>query len=172
MLKVSFIKNKKFPIKTVQRNEFKRETVVTLKGEVLLPEFLQYHIPPKVWDWVESCKNVEATFSVTKMHLTIRGKAKRSEEDTNNPVFGERVAEARAKINLYNFMWSLCCYLEDYYEKVLYGNCIVAEDAKDSDDPESLDYARCKYQRLHDSENEHLNKLLAHEPDTESPSKP
>lgn len=164
MFKVSFKENKKFPVKKVERIEHTRETIVTLKGTVKLPLFLQCYIPSSVLEWMDTCKNVQVELTMTQMHLTIRGKARRSENDTDNPVFGERIAECRAKINLYKYIATLCCMITRCYEKFLYGdNALVLKEAIVHMD--NIDSALRKYNRLWNSEYEHLQNLLAHEPD-------
>lgn len=166
MFKVSFKENPKFPVKKVQRIEHTRETIVTLRGTVNLPVFMQYYIPPKIWDWIDSCKNVQAEITMTKMHLTVKGKARRNEDDgdADNPVLGERIAEARAKINLYKFMYHLISELYVYYCRLLSSNTLTEGTYKDN----TIQGAMTKYVNFYNREEAHLKALLAHESDTES----
>lgn len=169
MLKVSFKKNKRFPTKKVWKNDKTRETFVVLKGVAKLPLFLQYSIPHGILDWMYTCKNVEAEVTMSRIYLTIKGKARRADGDTENPILGERIAECRAKINLYRFMWSLCDKIASYFENMLYGGYPQVEYVEHEKE-DNLDRAIFKYKNLYESEQKHLRKLLEHESDTESSS--
>lgn len=169
MFKVSFKENPKFPVKKVQRFNDGKITIVTITGVAELPQFLQCFIPPKIYDWMENCKNVQAYLTMTKMHLTIKGKARRNEDDgdTDNPILGERIAEARAKINLYKFMRTLTDKLYEQYCRLL----SPVTTTKGYADTDTIMGANLKYSNLYNREEAHLRYLLAHEPDTESSQK-
>lgn len=167
MFKVSFKENPKFPVRKVQRIEHTRETVVTLRGAVSLPVFMQYYIPSKIWDWIESCKNVQAEITMTRMYLTVRGKARRAYDDADNPILGERIAECRAKINLYSFMYHLISELYVYYCRLLSSNTLTESGCKDN----TVHGAMTKYANFCNREEAHLKALLAHESDTENNQK-
>lgn len=167
MFKVSFKENPKFPVKKVQRFKDGKVTIVTLKGVVKLPKFLCYFFPPELFDWMDTCKNIEAEVTMSRMYLTIKGKARRSDNDTENNVLGERIAECRAKVHLYKFMQTLTSKLYVYYCRILSTN--TSTETNQGDD--TIAGANLKYGNLYSREIAHLKSLLAHESDTESSQK-
>lgn len=166
MLKVSFKENPQFPVKKVQRFNDDRVTVVTLKGVVKLPKFLQYFIPPKIFDWMETLKNVDAEVTMSRMFIKVTGKSICVEEDKVDKVLGERIAEARAKMHLYKFMETFIRLLINYYITAIIGDTFEPVDPCNDDD--NVYNALHKYQRLYNDEQKHLNILLGHESNTES----
>lgn len=168
MFKVSFKNQGRFPAKRVQRFSGGKVTVVTLKGAAQLPVFSQHYIPKEVYDWVEACKNVEATFTLTHLYLTATGKSKRAEGDADDPVLAERVAECRAKINLYKFMVNLTSKLLVYYGRLLSTNTSMETHKGD----DTIEGANLKYCNLYSRELAHLKALLTHEPHTEGTPQP
>lgn len=164
MFKVSFKENPNFPVKKVQKFNDDKITIVTLYGEVQLPVYMQHYIPPEIWDWMECGKNVEATISTAKIHLTIKGKARKADDDVDNPVLGERIAECRAKINLYRFMYHLISKLYIYYCQLLSVNTLTEGGYKD----DTIQGAMTKYANFYSREEAHLKALLTHEPDTDN----
>lgn len=167
MFKVSFKENQKFPVKKVQRFNDDKITIVTLKGVAELPKFLCCFFPPEIFEWMDTCKNVEGEITMSRMYLTIRGKARKSGYDMEDPVLGERIAECRAKINLYRFMYKLTGKLYAYYGRLLSVN--TSTETHKGDD--TIAGANLKYANLYNRETAHLNALLAHEPHTESSQK-
>ena len=83
--------------------------------------------------------------------------------ETPNPVIGERIAEARAKIKVYKFMHTLCKKLMYHYYGILYG---VPEGIGElhtkviSDHQGGLQEACNKYATLWLKESQHLGKLM------------
>lgn len=168
MFKVSFKQNPRFPTKKVQRFSDGKVTIVSLKGEMKLPKFLQPFIPPEIWKWIDTCRNVEATFTLTYMIITVHGKAKRADNDPDNPIFGERIAECRAKINLYRFMCLFLDKLYTYYGRILSNDTLSHSNAND----ETIGGTMIRYANLLTFEKAHLLHLLHHESDTESSPQP
>lgn len=169
MFKVSFKENPQFPVKKVQRFNDDRVTVVILKGVVKLPKFLQYFIPPKIFDWMETLKNVDAEVTMSRMFIKVTGKSICAEEDTVDKVLGERIAEARAKITLYKFMCKFCIKVTDFFVEQLYGTSFLDIDRMyNINVKDNVDYAMGKYLHLYEKECKHLNILLGHESNTES----
>lgn len=164
MFKVSFRENPIFPNKKVQRLNDGKVTLVTLLGVVDMPVFLQYFMPREILTWMDTCKNVEAECNISKMHIIARGKAVRADGDADDPVLGERIAECRAKINLYRFMAKLTGKLYVYYGKLLSTDTSTSSHKGD----DTISGANIKYCNLGSRELAHLKALLAHEPDTES----
>lgn len=169
MFKVSFKENPQFPVKKVQRFNDDRVTVVTLKGVAELPVFLQYFIPYKVLDWTDTLKNVDVTFTMTRMFITVTGKSICSKEDKVDKILGDRIAEARAKVYLYKFMVLFLNKIWRYFIEQLYGTTSIKCTADKKDvNKEHLNEAVYKYWRLYKDEQKHLNMLLGHESNTES----
>lgn len=164
MLKVSFRKEPNSEVKEVVRYHDGKVTIVSYRGIVLLPRFLYRDFPLTIWQWVDRCRNVMADVTIDSMYLIASGKAKRAEGDVDNPVFAERIAEARAKIHLYKFMRDFCQKLIDHYISEVFGK--VSTSILNPDD-NTLYGALSKYRLLLERENAHLKELLAHESDTE-----
>ena len=155
MYKVSFTDN----FKKVERFNNK-VTKVTLKGTIKDAWALDYlNIPQSIYDWMKdnNCKDFDT--------LEISGIAVRSDNDKDNPVLGERLAEARAKLKIYKFMKTFCNKMLKYYKFKLYGTkanneIIVKTDPEGLSCNDSLLKAYMKYDRLVDVENTHIKQLL------------
>ena len=161
MFKVSF-RDFDGPSKKVQTfND--RVTIVTLKGRMALPNWW-YNIPSDILDWVRRHPSIDAWESLANNELVIvvQGKTIRAEEDEDNPVIAERIAESRAKIRLYKFLEKLCEKLMKYYYGIMYGNAefdVIRE--SHSEEPKDCIYLACKkYRELWIKEFHHLGKLL------------
>ena len=160
MFKISF-RDFDGPSKKVQTfND--RVTIVTLKGRMALPNWW-YNIPSNILDWVRRHPSIDAWESLANNELVIvvQGKTIRAEEDEDNPVIAERIAESRAKIRLYKFMKTLCNMLINHYYGIVFGNqeydmrCNILEAPKDC-----IDAAETKYIALYTKELHHLGKLM------------
>lgn len=156
MLKVSF----KEGFKKVQKfNE--RATVVTLTGEVIIPSWEMF--PNKIQRWMfdeQNTVDVEDTISLLKIKAV--GKSVKAEEDTDNPVLAERIAEARAKLKIYRFMYKLCKKMLRYYFTSMYGNAEVGRVLESHTEPQKdcIWVAGRKYMGLMIKESHHLGQLL------------
>ena len=160
MFKVSFI-DYDGPCKKVQTFNDK-VTVVTLKGRMALPDWW-YNIPSDILDWVRRHPSVDAWESLANNELVIvvQGKTVRAEEDEDNPVLAERIAESKAKIKLYKFLRKLCDKLFRYYHNIVYGNLKVTYQSSCAGIfTDYLLKASIKYIDLWIRELEHLDKLL------------
>lgn len=142
MIKATFDNKKK---KVVIYNE--RVTIVTLEGQI---KNIPYECFLTLSKWLDTQSNVtiESKFyhSCSAMHFTVEGKAKRNPDDEFDPVLGERLAESRAKLKLYRFLYRVCDYCYKYYTKQLYGY-------------EGSLRGRKKYDELIITEKEHFNTL-------------
>ena len=156
MLKVSF----KDGFKKVQRfNE--RATVVTLKGEVVVPYWELF--PNKIQEWMFQEQNtVEAEDTISRLKIKAVGKSVRAEEDADNPVLAERIAEARAKLKIYNFMYRLCNKLLKHSFSQMYGNAEISNITESHSEPpkDCMWLATRKYMGLMIKESHHLGQLL------------
>ena len=146
MYKVSFKGN----FKTIIRKD--RTTIVDLIGEVDFPKGFSENITPETFDWAASNDYV-----ISNNYVRFRGKAVRHPDDEDNPTLGERIAEARAKISLYRFMYNLLKKVYIHYCEVAFGidDFYPAHVKKDS-----LYGAIEKYQKLWILESHHLGVLL------------
>lgn len=110
MIKLSF-KTTDVHSKIIQRFDNGRVTIVTLRGTVKM------ECPfPKIFTIISSHPFITA-FKDGKYHFTVVGIAKRSPDDTDNPLLTERIAESRAKIKLYKFAAKICVRYIEYLEK-------------------------------------------------------
>ena len=152
MYKVSFADD----FKKVKRFNNK-VTKVTLKGTIKNTYTSDdLYIPQSIYDWMRdnNCKFPDT--------LEVSGIAIRSDNDKDDPVLGERLAEARAKLKIYKFMKTFCHKMLEYYTLKLYGtkasnNTIVI---KVNPEKDSLFKAYMKYDKLVDVENNHIKQLL------------
>jgi hypothetical protein len=134
---------------------------VTLTGTMHLPEAWQI-IPLKINEWVNwrsYASSISIDFNVANETMIIKviGKSKKHPDDVDNVVIGERLAESRAKIRLYKFMYRLLDQLCNYYRKLLIGYVVVLPA---SDIPNSIYAEFLKYRVLYIKESHHLGKLL------------
>ena len=154
MYKVSF----KDDFKKVERFNNK-VTKVTLKGTIKNAWDLDdLTIPQSIYDWMRdnNCKDLDT--------LEVSGIAIRNNKDKDDPVLGERLAEARAKLKIYKFMRTFCHKMLKYYALKLYGintnNTITVRAIDQESYVDSLQKAYKKYSRLVDVENTHIKQLL------------
>ena len=122
MLKVSFKDKEGHLAKTVETFKDK-ETIVTLRGEIHLPKFWRA-IPRDICDWIDLHQSVYNYESIVtdSMIITVKGTSKCNDGETFDPVLGERIAEARAKIKLYRFMYTLCKKLYKHYFTLIFSD--------------------------------------------------
>lgn len=164
MYKVSF---KGKDAKEVKRYSEGRVTVVTLHGNANL--ITGVTIPNPIWEWLNnySSSNISIDLAPYGMDITCLGKAKRAEGDIDNPVLAERIAECRAKINLYKFMRKFCGRMLRYYEAKVYGEVNMNGAPAGHN---TLYAAYRQYIFLLFQEKHHLIKLLKNESSTENPT--
>lgn len=154
MLKVSF------KDKEVKQFNGGKVTIVTLKGEINIDPL--DCLPNSVRIWMLRYINNNEGFSTNKygfdLVINVTGKAVCSEEDTVDKVFGERLAEARAKKKLYRFMANLSKQLFRYYFKILYG--FAGIDNYKENNLDCLESTIDKYEGLWERENGHAKTLI------------
>ena len=85
--------------------------------------------------------------------IRVEGRSACADNDTFDPIIGERIAEARAKIKLYRILKNICNNLLKYYNKEL-----GFEVPTCADNTVFGDYL--KYTKLLRKEEEHLEKLI------------
>ena len=152
MYKVSFTDD----FKKVERFNNK-VTKVTLEGFINdVYDGNSISIPTPIFAWMVD--NIGQHVNIIKM----TGTAVRNDKDKDDPVLGERLAEARAKLKIYKLMKTFCHKMLEYYTLKLYGtkasnNTIVI---KVNPEKDSLFKAYMKYDRLIDVENTHIKQLL------------
>lgn len=134
-----------------------REVKVVLSGIILLPPIWQF-MPNEIRDWLLSKTTLdygEEDLARNSFHVRTVGKASCHENDSFDYILGERIAESRAKIKLYTFLYKLCYRFYEYYCNILFGTIVVdigcdnclANDIK-------------KYESLLNKEKKHLEQLL------------
>lgn len=155
MFKVSFRDNPNDPAKIVVR--MGNKVGVMLKGTVILPKFFR-NIPDEIVEWIDKTNLVSGKidFEAGIFNLKAQGKAVCHEEDKFDYVFGERLAEARAKLKIYRFFYRLCDKLDEYYSNILYGPCGVVDSGSGSCIARDL----MKYEGLCIKEAHHIEQLL------------
>lgn len=164
MFKVSFKDNSK---KAQVFNN--RATIVTLVGTMTFPTTLWSVFPDIIANWMWQHPSVDASWSshnknlnMEAIRLEVSGKSVCAEEDTFNPIIGERIAESRAKIKLYKFLHNLCEMLMNHYYDIMYGNAEIGTIREShTEAPKDCLYLPCqKYRELWIKESRHLGKLL------------
>lgn len=138
-----------------------RVTVVTLKGDLRIPMEVMNSMPKKIWDWMTDKINprVKVYHWQGIISVIVTGKAIRSKEDKDDPVLAERVAECRAKIKLYKFIYTLFMNYTEYYATLLKGKEWSFENTP-VNDTNCIAYVYNKYTRLYINEKKHLKELL------------
>jgi hypothetical protein len=156
IFKVSFKETPKQPSKAVTKVGL--ITTVILNGIVDLPEFFDY-IPTEIMDWIGHQKKVEIYEDMANHTIQIfsTGMAKCHEDDKYDSLLGERLAEARAKYQIYKFFYYLCDKLYEYYSKILFGPSGVVDCGEGSCISRDLK----KYEGLYIKEAHHIGELLA-----------
>lgn len=157
MWKVSF---KNLMYKKVQKfND--RVTVVTLKGDLRIPMEVMNSMPKKMRDWMVDKINPRVKIYHWQgiINVIATGKAIRSKEDKDDPVLAERIAECRAKIKLYKFIYTLLINYTEYYATLLKGKEWSFENTPVNDST-CIAYIYNKYTRLYINEKKHLEELL------------
>ena len=156
MWKVSF-KDPKY--KKVQKfND--RVTVVTLKGDMQIPIEVITSTPKEVCDWMMNKINpkVQVYHWQGIISITATGKAVKSEDDKDNPVLAERIAECRAKIAIFGFIAQFTQKYLNYCKVLMVGKngFIATRDVQ----KESIYGINERYCILWMKELKHLEKLL------------
>lgn len=154
MFKVSFKESPKNPSKLVTK--MGNETTVMLRGTCDLPEFWK-HMPEDIVEWIAHQTHLEGYEDIAKNQLIIyaKGISKCHPEDKYDTVFGERMAESRAKVFIYKFFYDLTYRLAEYYGKILYGDGPMFDTPK-----QGLMADVVRYEKLFKHEKNHLVELL------------
>jgi hypothetical protein len=138
-----------------------RATIVTMVGQMTMPHELWAIFPDKIANWMWDHQGVDVQWgNCTKdnegFRLELSGKSVCANGDTFNAETGRRIAESRAKIRLYKFMYKLFDQLCDYYGKLLVGYKGFNSASINGSLLSELE----KYQALWVKESHHLGKLL------------
>lgn len=138
-------------------------TIVTLTGTIKVPDWW-WKIPKDIYKWMIEHPSVEVFDNVlNNITVIVVGKSVCAEEDSFSSVTGERIAEARAKIKLYRFMYKLTRLLMSHYRKIIYGNFELKlyDTTFYGEPPIPCLYADIdKYWDLYKKEKDHLDNLL------------
>jgi hypothetical protein len=156
-LKVSFKDREGAPSKIVKTFANGNATVVVLRGILEHPDICV--MDKATWKWIQRHSIVDDS-GFMAFRICAKGKAKKSPLDELNPVLGERIAEARAKIKIYKFMSKLAKRICDNLEKMLVGDkCNDVYYVVPYKGGYKAEYNR--YIQLLESEERHLNELLS-----------
>lgn len=138
-----------------------RVTIVTLKGDLKVPKEVMNSMPKKMWDWMKDKINprVRVLHWQGIINITATGKAVKSENDKDDSVLAERIAECRAKLKLYEFVYTLLMNYTEYYATLLKGKEWSFESTP-VNDTNCIAYVYNKYTRLYLNEKKHLAELL------------
>ena len=144
-----------------------KATVVTLTGTCQTPDWFD-EIPNAISNWYCTHPSVDihdvwGNKGNLIMHIEVSGKAICAQEDTWNPIIGQRIAESRAKIKLYKFMHTLTHKLAVYYLNIVNGDAKWCRypDERIMDTPVHGIIDACeRYRGLMIKESHHLGKLL------------
>lgn len=138
-----------------------RVTVVTLKGDMQIPIEVITSMPKEVCDWMLNKINpkVQVYHWQGIISITATGKAVKSEDDKDDSVLAERIAECRAKLKLYEFVYTLLMNYTEYYATLLKGKEWSFENTP-VNDTNCIAYVYNKYTRLYLNEKKHLAELL------------
>lgn len=156
MYKISFKNPNSKVVKTYNDGKV---TVVTLIGE-FSDEFkhLYWNLPREVENWMNDHPTVRTLFE-SDYKVVVTGKAICSENDTNDPKLGERIAESRAKLSLYKFMRTLLKKVCGIQGKELFGKSQVSIPI-DYLDRYSITGQYIRYCNLYEKEKIHLQSLI------------
>lgn len=150
-------------------------TQVTLTGTIIIPNTFLYEVIGDIKSWLNSLSNLKIQYEAffTTLNIVVKGKAIKSKDDTFNNIVGERIAEARAKVTLYNFMITLMKKSIQYYMDAVMGT--TPKNTKKVDWVEKLSIATLfndnlsgglienydYYRKLAEKEKAHLQELLS-----------
>lgn len=155
MFKVSFKETEHQPSRIVIKAG--RDTTVTLKGRMEIPHF--WHLMPEyIHEWIANQTKLELYENMSDGTIMVfsEGHSKCRQDDKYDSLLGERLAESRAKLNIYQFFYNLCDKLDDYYQEIMFGSVGVASNGQ----PGSLASDLLKYEKLVNREKSHYNELL------------
>lgn len=142
-----------------------RATVVTMVGYMSFPHELWSVFPDEVANWMWEHPSIDASWgnsTVQKevIRLEFSGKSVCASDDTFNAETGKRIAESRAKLRLYRFMYNLCTKLYRYYIHIALGTGKNQPFSPGGYYYGSLYDVKRKYKSLAIKEYHHLDKLL------------
>lgn len=154
MFKVSFKETPANPSKLVQR--LGNLTHVLIKGTCKLPAFWKY-IPEDISDWIGQQKHIELYEDIAANQLIIysEGVAVCHPDDKFDSILGERLAESRAKEDIYKFFLRLTDKLTSYYNGILFGVESKECTTKDCLIKDKINYGKFYYREL-----DHQKELL------------
>lgn len=159
MFKVSFKSSKDSSFRRVEKFNDK-VTIVTLKGELKLPGW--WHGLPLNLKNSFSKNNVDIKTSLplgSIIYITAKGKAKRCDEDTDNPKLAEKIAEVRALIKIYELLEKATSKIVTHYFKRLYGDTTIRKIGY-KNNSDSVYEVHQKYKALLIKESHYLGNLL------------
>lgn len=135
-----------------------KTTKVVIKGRLNIPTDL-YYIPFNILNWMQHFSGVSYN-QVTDV-LTVSAKVVCNKDDKFDALLGERLAESKAKSNLYLYMAVFCNKLLSYYCKLVIGNDVAYSIfLRENTSTKYLLGTYKRYHRLYIKELNHFDKLL------------
>lgn len=156
MFKVNFNETPQNPVKLVVKQG--KVTTVTIRAIVEELPPVWNHMPPEIMEWIRSISRIALYENKETgiMYISSRSKAVLTDGDKYDSLHGERLAESKAMLKIYDFFFKLTSMLYDYYVNTLFGDVSVDVIGKGW----SLDAAMRKYGKLCECEKEHIERLL------------
>lgn len=155
MLKLSF-SSKKLQAKPIKTQVFNNTvTKVTFYGTLINGTGI--YMPAAIKEFIDTYKGVDYICSGDDYIIVATGISKRNKDDIYNSTIGYRIAESRAKIKLYKFMYNL----SKKFLKVI--SLMVSGHSRYGGIPDDV----IKYKGFLNKEEKHLNDLI-HGINTES----
>lgn len=160
MLKLSF-SSKKLQTKPIKIQVFNNTvTKVTFYGTLINGTGIC--MPAAIKEFIDTYKGVDYICSGDDYIIVATGISKRNKDDIYNSTIGYRIAESRAKIKLYKFMYNLSKKFIEIIGPMIFGHSKT--DIAFGGIPDDV----IKYKEFLSKENKHLNDLI-HGINTESP---
>lgn len=159
MFKVTFKNSPKCPFKKVERFNDGKCTTVTLTGYMQCPTEFFISLNKSISDWIMHHPSVDTTniITINSICLKTQGKTLRADGDEDNPILAERIAESRAKIKIYKFVYTLLKKIFSSQCKALFG---ISDFYPVHVSTGTVYEALVKYRRLLITERQHLTKLI------------
>lgn len=152
----------KFSNKTKVVKHFNdKVTFVTIGGHFQMPEYILFS--DKILEWINKHPLTNFWYGGSG-YLEVIGRATKCDTDTFDPVFGERLAEARAKKYLFWILYRVCeMFLEELSKNIGLNMDNIRDTARDdSAESKTLLSDIRKYYNLYMKEAQHVEQLLKH----------
>ena len=156
MFKVNFSETPQNPVKLVVKQG--KVSTVTIRARVEELPPVWNHMPPEIMEWIKSVSRIALYENKEEgiLYICSNSKAVLTEGDKYDSLLGERLAESKAMLKIYDFFYKLIHMLYDYYVNTLFGDVSLDVIGKGW----SLEAAMRKYGKLCECEKKHIERLL------------